>query len=148
VPGVCGVAPALFARLCLLGIGENGHLAFNDPAEAKFDDSEAVRIVSLDAVCRQQQVAEGWFGSVPEVPKRAITLTIPALIRVPELILSVPGKRKAHIVRRTLEEEIFDRLPRNHPAAPPFGHLVYRPGIGGGIAAALRCPVAVVPVHD
>jgi glucosamine-6-phosphate deaminase len=98
-------------QLCLLGIGENGHLAFNDPAEADFNDPLDIKIVSLDEQCRQQQVNEGWFASVPEVPKHAITLTIPALLRVPRLIASVPGARKAHIVRRTLTEEISTRCP-------------------------------------
>jgi glucosamine-6-phosphate deaminase len=106
-------------QLCLLGIGENGHLAFNDPIEADFSDPLDIKIVSLDEECRQQQVNEGWFASVPEVPTRAITLTIPALLRVPQLIASVPGERKAHIVRRTLTEEISTRCPatilRNHP---------------------------------
>jgi glucosamine-6-phosphate deaminase len=98
-------------RLCLLGIGENGHLAFNDPAEADFNDPQDVKIVSLDDVCREQQHNEGWFSSLSEVPHRAITLTIPTLIRVPELILSVPGARKAHIVKRTLEEPIATACP-------------------------------------
>lgn len=98
-------------RLCLLGIGENGHLAFNDPSEADFNDPLDIKIVSLDEQCRQQQVNEGCFASVSEVPKRAITLTIPALLRVPRLIASVPGERKAHIVRRTLTEEISTRCP-------------------------------------
>jgi glucosamine-6-phosphate deaminase len=106
-------------QLCLLGIGENGHLAFNDPAEADFNDPLDIKIVSLDEQCRQQQVNEGWFASVPEVPKQAITLTIPALLRVPRLIASVPGERKARIVRRTLTEDISTRCPatvmRNHP---------------------------------
>jgi len=105
-------------QLCLLGIGENGHLAFNDPAEADFDDPQDIRIVSLDDQCRQQQVNEGWFGSLAEVPQQAITLTIPTLLRVPRLIASVPGERKAHIVNRTLTEEISTACPatimRNH----------------------------------
>jgi glucosamine-6-phosphate deaminase len=98
-------------KLCLLGIGENGHLAFNDPPVAK--------IVRLDAECRQQQTAEGWFASVDQVPEYAITLTIPALMRVPKLIVSVPGPRKANIVRRAFEEPISTNCPatilRNHP---------------------------------
>jgi glucosamine-6-phosphate deaminase len=106
-------------QICLLGIGENGHLAFNDPAEANFDDPADVKIVQLDELCRVQQTAEGWFDSVHEVPQRAITLTIPALFRVPKLIVSVPGKRKARIVRRTLEDEISTSCPatllRTHP---------------------------------
>jgi glucosamine-6-phosphate deaminase len=111
-------------QLCLLGIGENGHLAFNDPTEADFNDPLDIKIVSLDEQCRQQQVNEGWFASVPEVPKRAITLTIPALLRVPCLIASVPGERKAHIVWRTLTEEISTRCPatimRDHSNATVY----------------------------
>jgi glucosamine-6-phosphate deaminase len=106
-------------QLCLLGIGENGHLAFNDPPVADFKDPLDVKIVHLDAVCRQQQAAEGWFKSVEDVPEGAITLTIPALFRVPRLIVSVPGSRKARIMRRTVEEPIATECPatilRTHP---------------------------------
>ena len=105
--------------LCLLGIGENGHLAFNDPAEADFRDEQAMKVVTLDNACRQQQVAEGWFASREEVPRQALTLTIPTLLRVPKLIASVPGSRKAAIVRRTLAEPISTACPstilRTHP---------------------------------
>lgn len=111
-------------QVCLLGIGENGHLAFNDPPVADFADPLDAKIVILDSVCRQQQAAEGWFPSVDEVPDAAITLTIPALLRVPKLILSVPGKRKAAIVRRTIEETISTACPatilRNHPDATVY----------------------------
>lgn len=110
--------------LCLLGIGENGHLAFNDPAEADFDDPKDVKVVSLDGVCRQQQVNEGWFARLEDVPRRAITLTVPALFRVPELILSVPGTRKAAIVRRALYDPISTECPatvlRRHPKAAVY----------------------------
>lgn len=106
-------------QLCLLGIGENGHLAFNDPAEANFDDPVDVKIVHLDIPCRQQQVAEGWFKSLQDVPERAMTLTIPTLFRVPKLIVSVVGPRKANILRRTMEEPISTACPatilRTHP---------------------------------
>lgn len=106
-------------RLCLLGIGENGHLAFNDPAEANFEDPYDVRIVRLDPICRRQQVAEGWFGKLGEVPHQAITLTMPALTRIPELILTVPGPRKTEIVKRTLTGPISTAVPatilRRHP---------------------------------
>ncbi len=111
-------------QLCLLGIGENGHLAFNDPGVADFNDPQDVKIVQLDAACRQQQFAEGWFKSLEEVSQRAITLTIPTLFRVPKLIVSVPGPRKAHIVRRTLEEPIATACPatllRTHPDATVY----------------------------
>ena len=106
-------------QVCLLGIGENGHLAFNDPPVADFNDPEDMKIVVLDDACRQQQFAEGWFKSLDEIPRRAATLTIPALFRVPKLIASVPGPRKAHIVFRTLTEPIATACPatlmRTHP---------------------------------
>ncbi len=106
-------------QLCLLGIGENGHLAFNDPGEADFNDPLDIKIVHLDKVCREQQVSEGWFSSAADVPERAITLTIPALFRVPKIIVSLSGKRKAHILRRTLLDPISTACPatilRTHP---------------------------------
>lgn len=108
-------------QLCLLGIGENGHLAFNDPGEADFEDPLDVRTVVLDTACRRQQAAEGWFHSLEDVPKVAITLTMPALFRVPKLILSVPGPRKAEIAQRIMEEPISENCPatilRRHPNA-------------------------------
>jgi glucosamine-6-phosphate deaminase len=111
-------------QLCLLGIGENGHLAFNDPADADFNDSLDMKIVRLDDVCRKQQAAEGWFKSVDEVPELAMTLTIPTLLRVPKLIVSVPGSRKAKIMRRTLNEAISTACPatilRTHPDATVY----------------------------
>jgi glucosamine-6-phosphate deaminase len=106
-------------QLCLLGIGENGHLAFNDPGVADFNDPLDMKIVDLDDDCKRQQVAEGWFKSTDEVPSQAMTLTIPALFRVPKLIVSVPGIRKAAIVARTLHNSISTACPatilRTHP---------------------------------
>lgn len=111
-------------QLCLLGIGENGHIAFNDPSEANFDDPEGMKLVELDPICRQQQLAEGWFKTLEEVPGRAFTLTIPTVMRVPRLIVSVPGPRKAHVVRRVLEEPISTACPatilRTHPDATVY----------------------------
>ncbi len=111
-------------QLCLLGVGENGHLAFNDPAEADFNDPLAMKVVHLDDVCRQQQAAEGWFKSFDDVPKLALTLTIPTLFRVPRLIVSVPGKRKATIIKRMLYEPVSTTCPatilRTHPNAAIF----------------------------
>jgi glucosamine-6-phosphate deaminase len=82
-------------QLCLLGIGENGHLAFNDPAEADFNDLEAMKVVNLDTTCRQQQVAEGWFERLELVPRQALTLAIPTMFRV-------RGAEAARSQRRTL----------------------------------------------
>jgi glucosamine-6-phosphate deaminase len=108
-------------HLCLLGVGENGHLAFNDPSVADFEDPLDVKVAHLDVVCRQQQAAEGWFSSLQEVPHHAITLTIPAVFRVPKLIVSVPGSRKAAIMRRVLGGAISTECPasilRTHPDA-------------------------------
>jgi glucosamine-6-phosphate deaminase len=110
-------------QLCLLGIGENGHLAFNDPPVADFNDPKDVKIVTLDRECRQQQVNEGWFPALAEVPGQAITLTIPTIIRIPELILSVPGERKRAPVERTLNEEISTRCPATILRTHPNAHL-------------------------
>jgi glucosamine-6-phosphate deaminase len=111
-------------QLCLLGIGENGHLAFNDPAEANFNDPLDVKIVHLDEPCRRQQAAEGWFKTFEEVPLTAITLTMPRLFRVPKLIISVLGPRKASVIRRTFEEPISTKCPstilRTHRDATIF----------------------------
>jgi glucosamine-6-phosphate deaminase len=109
--------------LCLAGIGENGHLAFNDPPVADFSDPRDAKVVTLDRECREQQVAEGWFPTIDAVPTRAITLTIPTLFRVPELILSVPGERKAAIVARTLREEISTKCPATILRTHPNAHL-------------------------
>lgn len=98
-------------QLCLLGIGENGHLAFNDPGVADFNDPQPIKVVTLDDECRRQQVAEGWFANLDAVPQQALTLTIPTLFRVPKLIASVPGLRKAHVVRRTVDEPISTKCP-------------------------------------
>lgn len=115
---------AAHPQLCLLGIGENGHLAFNDPGVANFNDPIDMKVVALDQECKQQQVAEGWFKSIDEVPSRAMTLTIPALVRVPKLIVSVPGSRKATILNRALHEPISTACPatilRTHPDATVY----------------------------
>jgi glucosamine-6-phosphate deaminase len=106
-------------QICLLGIGENGHLAFNDPAEADFDDPEGMKIVTLDTRCRRQQVGEGWFSTLEEVPRQALTLTIPTIFRIPKLIVTVPDRRKAEAVRATLHDPISPACPstllRRHP---------------------------------
>ena len=94
-----------------LGIGENGHIAFNDPPVADFNDSQLVKIVTLDIPCRQQQVNDGCFPDIDAVPKTALTLTIPALMRGATLICTVPGPTKRKAVRATLHDEISTRCP-------------------------------------
>ena len=99
------------ADIIILGIGENGHIAFNDPWVANFKDDRLVRIVALDDVCRQQQVNDGCFATLEEVPKIAMTLTCPVFIRAPQLICIVPALAKANAVKRTLEGAISEECP-------------------------------------
>ena len=107
--------------LVCLGIGENGHLAFNDPPVADFHDPLAVKIVELDRACREQQVHDGCFPSLGEVPRRALTLTIPTLVSAARLFCMVPGPRKAAAVRAALTGGVETACPasilRTHPAA-------------------------------
>lgn len=110
--------------LVCMGIGENGHIAFNDPPVADFDDPALVKIVELDSVSRQQQVHDGAFGSADLVPRQAITLTIPALINAQYLSVVVPGKLKQVAVRNTLERAVDTDCPatvlRRHKQAKLF----------------------------
>ena len=103
-----------------LGIGENGHLAFNDPPVADFRDPERVKVVELDEPCRRQQVNDGCFPSLQQVPTQAITLTIPTLLSGRRLTCVVPGPTKREAVRRTLSGPIETACPasvlRTHPA--------------------------------
>ena len=94
-----------------LGIGENGHLAFNDPPVADFDDPKAVKVVELDRPCRQQQVNDGCFATFDDVPTHAITLTIPTLLSGGRLICVVPGPAKRAAVAATLRGPISTDCP-------------------------------------
>ena len=97
--------------IVLLGIGENGHIAFNDPCVADFNDKVLVKQVVLDEVCRQQQVNDKCFDNISEVPKRALTLTIPALFRAKYMFCVVPAKTKAWAVKETLTGIIDEHCP-------------------------------------
>lgn len=96
--------------LTVMGIGENGHLAFNDPP-AEFDTPESVHVVELDEVCRLQQVGEGHFPSLAETPARALSLTVPALLRSDRVLVMVPEKRKASAVKAALEGPLTPHNP-------------------------------------
>ncbi len=102
-----------------LGIGENGHLAFNDPPIADFRDPAIVKIVELDEACRRQQVNDGCFAALPDVPTHAVTLTIPTLLAAAHLYCVVPGPTKRQAVAATLHDPISVRCPstilRTHP---------------------------------
>jgi len=112
------------ADIVCLGIGENGHLAFNDPHVAYFNDLSMVKMVKLDAACRQQQVNDGCFAQLGEVPMYAITLTIPALMAGKYIYCMVPGKNKAKAVYNMLHCDIVEQYPstilRKHPNAVLF----------------------------
>ena len=97
--------------VCLCGIGENGHLAFNDPPVADFRDPLKVKIVRLDQTCRTQQVHDGCFKTLEEVPACALTVTIPALVTSGCMICSVPASSKARAVQQTLEGKISEKCP-------------------------------------
>jgi glucosamine-6-phosphate deaminase len=97
--------------LCCLGIGENGHIAFNEPNAADFDDPIWVKRIQLEDTSRRQQVGEGHFDSLEQVPTHAITLTIPALRYAKKLLCIVPEKRKARAIRATLRDPISTNCP-------------------------------------
>lgn len=109
------------ADICLLGVGENGHLAFNDPPVADFYDAELAKVVKLDQRCRQQQVNDGCFDRLEEVPALAITVTIPALMAARYLFGSVPGAAKAKAVQAMLNGTVAPCCPASiltiHPNA-------------------------------
>jgi glucosamine-6-phosphate deaminase len=94
-----------------MGIGENAHLAFNDPHVADFKDPSEVKVVDLDEACKQQQVNEGCFDKVSSVPNDALTLTIPALLRASYILCMVPGAAKAQAVYHTLRSDISEEYP-------------------------------------
>ena len=97
--------------IVVMGIGENGHIAFNDPPVADFNDKQLVKPVELDQICRQQQVNDGCFTSINEVPTHAMTLTVPALLKAPYLFCIVPAKTKAKAVYNTINGHISEKCP-------------------------------------
>ena len=97
--------------IVIMGIGENGHIAFNDPPVADFNDKRIVKPVKLDEVCRQQQVNDGCFASIDKVPTHAMTLTVPTLVKAPYLFCIVPAPTKAKAVYETLNGSIDEHCP-------------------------------------
>ena len=109
--------------LCLAGLGENCHLAFNDPP-ADFETQAAFLVVALDEACRRQQLGEGWFPSLSEVPREAVSMSVHQIMRSARIVLSVPEARKARAVRDMMTGEVTPLHPasvlRQHPAASVF----------------------------
>jgi len=105
--------------VAFVGIGENGHLAFNDPP-ADFSTKEPYIVVNLDKACRMQQMGEGWFASLEDVPKQAISMSIQQILKSKAIICSVPDKRKAKAVKAATESKVTNKVPssilQEHPA--------------------------------
>ena len=119
--------------VAFVGIGENGHLAFNDPP-ADFDTAEPYLIVELDEACRRQQLGEGWFGSLEEVPRRAISMSVRQIMASRKIVCTVPDARKAMAVRAAVEGPVTADVPasvlQRHPNAtlyldPPAASLLH-----------------------
>ncbi len=127
--------------IAFLGIGENGHIAFNDPP-ADFETEEPYIIVSLDEACRQQQVGEAWFADISQVPKRAISMSARQILKAPEILAVVPGTRKAQAVKTCLEGAISPMAPasilRTHANATVYLDPQSASLLGPALQNALR----------
>lgn len=136
---LAGLLPQGSFDVAMIGIGENGHLAFNDPP-ADFDTTVPYHVVALDERCRQQQVGEGWFPSLEAVPTHAISMTVRRILATDTLVCSVPDRRKAEAVQATMEGPITPAVPasilQQHPRC--FMQLDRE------AASLLRSPSAVV----
>ena len=109
--------------VCFIGIGENGHIAFNDPP-ADFDTENAYLVVDLDEACRKQQLGEGWFPTLDDVPKQAISMSVRQILKSKAIVNTVPDARKAYAMKITFEEEMSPAHPasviRIHPDCATF----------------------------
>jgi glucosamine-6-phosphate deaminase len=128
--------------IAFLGVGENGHIAFNDPP-ADFETEEPYIIVSLDEACRRQQVGEAWFADISQVPKQAISMSARQILKANEILAVVPGVRKAQAVKDCFESAISPMFPasilRTHPNATVYLDTN---------SASLLSPVLQKPLHD
>lgn len=109
--------------VAFIGIGENGHIAFNDPP-ANFDTQVPYDVVDLDEECRRQQFGEGWFPTFDDVPKQAISMTVAQILKSKNIVCTVPDERKARAVKNTIEGPVTNEVPasilQNHPATNLF----------------------------
>lgn len=119
--------------IVLLGIGENGHIAFNDPPVADFQDPKLIKVVSLDPICRQQQVNDGCFSDLDQVPKFALTLTVPALMAAEHLVCTVPAATKAWAVTQTVTGPIGEHCPATAMRLHKSAVLLCDRDSGGGL---------------
>ena len=141
---ICDVGKQLASApvdIAFLGIGENGHIAFNDPP-ADFNTEEPYIIVNLDEACRQQQVGEAWFADISQVPKQAISMSARQILKAKEILAVVPDKRKAQAVKACFEGEITPMAPasilRRHPNATVYLDWNSAALLGPTLQAALK----------
>jgi glucosamine-6-phosphate deaminase len=129
--------------IAFVGIGENGHLAFNDPP-ADFQTENSYLIVELDEACRRQQVGEGWFADISEVPRRAISMSVRQILKAKEIICIVPDARKAPAVKLCFEGEVSPMAPasilRGHSAATIYLDSESASLLSPGTLSALAAP--------
>ncbi len=133
--------------IAFLGIGENGHIAFNDPP-ADFNTEEPYIIVNLDEACRQQQVGEAWFANISQVPKQAISMSARQILKAKEILAVVPDRRKAQAVKACFEGEISPMAPasilRRHPNATVYLDVNSASLLGPELQAALQADSQVM----
>ncbi len=133
--------------IAFLGIGENGHIAFNDPP-ADFNTEEPYIIVNLDEACRQQQVGEAWFANMSQVPKQAISMSARQILKAKEILAVVPDRRKAQAVKLCFEGEISPMAPasilRRHPNATVYLDVNSASLLGPELQAALQADSQVM----
>ncbi len=123
--------------VCCCGIGENGHLAFNDPP-ADFDTEDPYLVVTLDTACRQQQVGEGWFGGLDEVPTQAISMSVRQILKSRHIFCMVPDKRKAAAVQAALEGAVTPDVPASILQTHPSVRLFLDPASASLLKAGAR----------
>jgi glucosamine-6-phosphate deaminase len=126
--------------VAFVGIGENGHLAFNDPP-ANFETDEPYIIVTLDAACRRQQAGEGWFASVDDVPPQAVSMSIRQIMKSKEIVCVVPDARKADAVKATIEGQISPEVPASILRSHPNATLYLDRDAAARLAPASRGPI-------
>ena len=119
--------------IIFMGIGENGHIAFNDPGVAKFDDPENIKIAKLDEVCRNQQVNDGCFASIDLVPIHAYTLTVPIMMRAPKMMLVVPTALKAKAIHDTVLGPVDEMVPASIVRTHKGGATLYTDVAGASL---------------